>query len=92
MIITVEYNNVIRVTGEVKINLMTWWSINIVDIYIQEMLADFTYFLIKPLVRVINKHYGCSVKESSLSPPGGFHIQELALSILRSPATGGIKP
>ena len=42
-----EYNNIIRVTEEAKINLMTWWSINVVDIYIQEMLADFTSFLIK---------------------------------------------
>ena len=47
MIITAEYNNVIRVTEETKINLMTWWSINIVDNYIREMLADFTSFLIK---------------------------------------------
>ena len=34
LIITAEYNNVIRVIEEAKINLMTWWSINIVDIYI----------------------------------------------------------
>ena len=47
LIITAEYNNVIRVTEEAKINLMTWWSINIVDIFIQEMLVDFTSFLIK---------------------------------------------
>ena len=47
MIITVEYNNVIRVIEEAKINLTIWWSINIVNIYIQEMLADFTSFLIK---------------------------------------------
>ena len=42
-----EYNNVIRVTEKTKINLMIWWSINIVNIYIQELLADFTSFLIK---------------------------------------------
>ena len=47
MIITAEYNNVIRVIEEIKINLMTWWSINIVDNYIQELLVDFTSFLIK---------------------------------------------
>ena len=47
LIIIVEYNNVIRVIEETKINLMTWWSINVVDIFIQEMLADFTSFLIK---------------------------------------------
>ena len=47
MIITVEYNDVIRVIKKSKINLMAWWSFNIVDIFIQEMLADFTYFLIK---------------------------------------------
>ena len=53
LIITAEYNNVIRVIEEAKIHLMTWWSINIVDIYIQEMLADFTSFLIK----TFNKDY-----------------------------------
>ena len=47
MIITTEYNNVIRATEETKINLMTCWSINKVDIFIQEMLADFISFLIK---------------------------------------------
>ena len=47
LIITAEYNNVIRVTEKTKINLMTWWSINIGDIYIQELLSDFTSFLIK---------------------------------------------
>ena len=47
LIIIAKYNNVIRVTEEIKINLMIWWSINIVNIYIQELLADFTYFLIK---------------------------------------------
>ena len=45
LIITVEYNNVIRVTEEAKINLTKWWSINIVDIYIREMLADLHLFL-----------------------------------------------
>jgi len=39
--------HMIRVTAETKINLMTWWSINIVDISIQDMLADFISFLIK---------------------------------------------
>ena len=47
LITTAKYNSVIRVTEEAKINLMTWWSINIVDIFIQEMLVDFTSFLIK---------------------------------------------
>ena len=51
------------------------------DIYIQEMLTDFTSFLIKPFVRVINKHYGRSVKESSLSPPGGFHTHKSQLYV-----------
>ena len=53
LIITAEYNIVIRVTEETKINLMTWWSINVVDIYVHEMLADFTSFLIK----TFNKDY-----------------------------------
>ena len=30
-----------------RLILMTWWNINIVDIFIQEMLEDFTSFLIK---------------------------------------------
>ena len=37
----------IRVIAETKINLKTWGSINIVDISIQDMLADFISFLIK---------------------------------------------
>ena len=40
---------------------MTWWSINIVDIFIEEMLADFTSFLIKTFSEGYNKHYGRSV-------------------------------
>ena len=60
-----------------RINLMTWWSINIVDIFIQEMLADFTSFLItKPFVRVINKYYGRSVKGILSEPTRRFpHIR-----------------
>ena len=38
------------------------------NIYIQEMLIDFTSFLIKPFVRVINKHYGRSMKEILFEP------------------------
>ena len=61
---------------EAKINLMTWCSINIVDIYIQELLADFTSFLIKPFVRVINKHYGRSGKGILSEPTNRFpHIK-----------------
>jgi len=41
------FNKVIGVIEETRINLMTWWSINIVNIFIQEMLADFISFLIK---------------------------------------------
>ena len=66
-------------------------SINIVAIYIQDMLADFTSFLIKPLVRVINNTMTAARKESSLSPPGGFHTQKSS-TIRLSPATGEIKP
>ena len=47
LIIIVANSIVIRVTEEAKIHLMTWWSINIVDIFIQEMLTDFTSFLIE---------------------------------------------
>ena len=42
-----KYNNVIRVTEENMINFMTWWRTNVVDIFIQEMLTDFTSFLIE---------------------------------------------
>ena len=62
----------IRVTGEIKINLMTLWRINIMAIYIQDMLADFISFLIKSLVRVINKHYDCSVKGILFEPTRRF--------------------
>ena len=51
---------------------MTWWSINQVDIFIQEMLADFTSFLIKPLVRVISKHYDRSMKGILYEPTKRF--------------------
>ena len=34
LIIIAEYNNIIRISEEAKINLMTWWSINMVDIFI----------------------------------------------------------
>ena len=64
-------------------------SINIVAIYIQDTLA--ASFLIKPLVRVINNTTTVARKESSLSPPGGFHTQKSS-TIHRSPATGEIKP
>ena len=67
---------------------MIWWSINIVDIYIQEMLTDFTSFLRKTFREGYKKHYGRSAKGIPLSPPGGFPTQDLALSILRSPAIG----
>ena len=70
---------------------MTWWSINIVDILIQEILVDFTSFLIKPLVRVINNNTTIVRKESSLSPLGGYHTRESS-SIHLSPTTGEIKP
>jgi len=66
-------------------------SINIVAIYIQDTLVDFTSFLIKPLVRVINNTMTVVRKESSLSTPGGFHTRESS-SIHLSPAMGGIKP
>ena len=46
------------------------------DIFIQEMLTDFESFLIKPLVRVINKHYGRSVKGILSEPIKRFpHIR-----------------
>ena len=51
---------------------MTWWSINIADIYIQEMLTDFTSFLIKHFMRVINIHYGRSAKEIPAEPTRRF--------------------
>ena len=51
---------------------MTWWSINIADIYIQEMLTDFTSFLKKTFTRVINKHYGRSAKGIPTELTGRF--------------------
>ena len=51
---------------------MTWWSINIADIYIQEMLTDFTSFLKKTFTRVINKYYDRSVKGILSTPTRRF--------------------
>ena len=42
------------------------------NIYIQEILADCTSFLIKPLVMVINRHYGRSVKGILSEPTRRF--------------------
>ena len=86
------YNNVIRVTEKTKINLMTWWNINVVDIFIQKMLADFISFLIKPLVRVISEHYDRSVKRIISVPTRRFSHTRVSSNIHLSPATRGIKP
>ena len=42
------------------------------DIFIQEMLTDFTSFLKKTFTRVINKHYGRSAKGILSEPTRGF--------------------
>jgi hypothetical protein len=39
-------------TAEIQIYLMTWWSINMVNIYIQDMIADYTTFLHKTFSEV----------------------------------------
>ena len=52
------------------------------------MIIDYkTSIYKKHLVRVINKDYDHSIKESSLSPPGGIHTR-VSSSIHLSPATG----
>ena len=84
--------HMIRVTAETKINFLTWWSINIVSIYLQDMLADFTSFLIKPLVMVISEHYDRGTKGILSEPTRRFPHIRVSSSIHLSPATGGIKP
>jgi hypothetical protein len=37
----------IRVVAKINIYLMTWLSINMVNIYIRDMIADYTTFLHK---------------------------------------------
>ena len=68
LIITVEYNNVIRVIEEAKINLTIWWSINIVNIYIQEMLADFTSFPIKGILSEPTRMFPHTIVSSKYPP------------------------
>ena len=43
-------------------------------------------------MRVINKNYDRSIKEPSLSPPGGIHTQGLALASTCHLQQGEIKP
>ena len=93
MIIIAEYNNVIRVTEEAKINLMTWWSINIVDnLYTRAASKFYIFSYKKTLVRVINKHYDHSVKGIISEPTRRFpHIR---VNYKHPPITcnRGIKP
>ena len=49
-------------------------------------------FIKKHLVRVINKDYDYSIKESSLSPPEGIHAQGSALASTCHLQQGEIKP
>ena len=67
-----EYNNVIRVTEKAKINLTTWWSINIVDIYIQDTLVDFYTFSYKTFSEGYKQHYDYYVKEILSEPTRSF--------------------
>ena len=46
----------------------------------------------KHLVRLINKNYDRSLKESSLSPPGGIRTQESTLASACHLQQGEIKP
>ena len=72
--------------------ITTSLSVNMRNIYIHGMITDCKSFpLQKHFVKILNKLYVNNVRKSSLSPPGGFHIQKSS-TIHWSPATGGIKP
>jgi len=90
--LVVENKHMIIVTAETKINLVTWWSFNVVDISIQDMLADYTSFLIKTFSGVINKHYDRSMKGIHSEPTRRFPHTRVSSSIHLSPAIGGLKP
>ena len=61
-------------------------------IYLQDMLVDFTSFLIKPLVRVISEHNDRSMKGILSEPTRRFPHTRVSSSIHLSPAIVGIKP
>ena len=73
--LTVEYKYVIRVTAE--INIYSWHDEELIYKLCQQIIK---LLFIKKLVRVINKNYDRSVKESSLSPPESFRTQVSALA------------
>ena len=63
------------------------------DIYIQELQADFTSFLIKKtLVRVINKHYGHSMKGILSKPTRRFPHTRVSCKYPSITYNRGIKP
>ena len=76
----------IRITAE--INTYSWRDEALVYKLWQQIIE---LSFIKHLVRVINKDYDRSVKESSLSPPGGIHIQESTLASTYHQQHGEIK-
>ena len=60
-------------------------------IYTQDILANFTHFLINLLVRVVIKHYDRSVKGILSEPTRRFRHTRVSSSIRLSPATGKVK-
>ena len=76
-----------RVTAE--INIYSWHDEALINKLGQQIIK---LSFKKHLVRVINRDYDRSVKESSLSPPGGFHTQVSALASECHLQQGKIKP
>ena len=68
-----------RVTAE--INIYSWRDEALINKLGQQIIK--LSFIKKHLVRVINKDYDYSIKESSLSPPEGIHTHESALASAR---------
>jgi hypothetical protein len=67
-------------------------SINMFNIYIQDIIVDYTTFLHKTFSVGLNKHYGRSVKGIISEPTRRFPHTRVTSNIHLAPATGGIKP
>ena len=85
--LTAEYKHVIRITA--KINIYSWHD----EILLYKLWQQVIKLLFIKTFSVSYKwNYDRSVKESSLSPPGGIHTQESALASASHLQQGEIKP
>jgi hypothetical protein len=67
-------------------------SINMVNIYIQDIIADYITFLHKTCSEGLNRHYGCSMKGILSVPTRRFPHTRVSSSNHLALATGKIKP